>query len=99
MPAGDVWGNSWLDAWGASWAQSQEGAAPEPPTLTANDISVAFSADMRGITPTALELRQMARIAFMARRDARMAAAAYRLLKRRAEAARRALRSGKEMRA
>lgn len=27
MPAGDVWGNAWLDAWGTSWKQ-----APAPTT-------------------------------------------------------------------
>ena len=30
MPAGDVWGNSWLSAWGGSWRQAAEAEEPAP---------------------------------------------------------------------
>lgn len=30
MPAGDVWGNSWLSSWGVSWRTAVTPPAPEP---------------------------------------------------------------------
>lgn len=45
MPAGDVWGNRWLDAWGTSWRTS---VAPPAPSVTTGS-GAGWNIDFAGI--------------------------------------------------
>jgi hypothetical protein len=84
----DAWGTSWGAAWGESWDAD---ATPEIAAEVAN-ITAAFAMDMSAIRLLPHEARQLRRIRQIAKRDKAHALLALRLFRKRAAAARAALR-------